>query len=152
MNKDEKATNYETLKHIHLVNKNINKVVSELMKRGEEHDASKMIEPELESFVQETDSLSALTFGSTEYTTNLAKIKPALDHHYANNRHHPQHWKAGINDMNLIDVLEMFCDWAASCKRHADGNLRKSIEHNGQRFEMSPQLIRIFENSVDLFE
>ena len=75
-------------------------------------------------------------------------MKPALEHHYAKNRHHPEHHKNGINDMNLIDLIEMFCDWKASSERQNDGNILKSIEINGKRFHMSPQLIEIFENTT----
>jgi hypothetical protein len=77
-------------------------------------------------------------------------MKPALDHHYANNSHHPEHYKNGIDDMSLLDLVEMICDWKAASERHNNGNIRKSIEVNGKRFEMSPQLIRIFENTADL--
>jgi len=47
-------------------------------------------------------------------------------------------------------LLEMFCDWKAASERHNDGNIRKSIEHNADRFGMPPILVQIFENSVDL--
>lgn len=79
-------------------------------------------------------------------------MKPALDHHYAKNRHHCEHMADGINDMNLIDVIEMFCDWKAATLRHNDGNLRKSIEHNAKRFGMQSQLVKIFENTVDIVD
>jgi hypothetical protein len=37
-------------------------------------------------------------------------MAPALKHHYENNRHHPEHFKNNIDDMNLIDLIEMLCD------------------------------------------
>jgi len=49
-------------------------------------------------------------------------------------------------------VLEMFVDWLASSKRHADGNIRTSIEKNQDRFNMSPQLVALFQNTVEVFE
>ena len=54
--------------------------------------------------------------------------------------------------MNLLDLIEMFCDWSASSQRHHDGNIRKSIEVNADRFGMSPQLTRIFENTASDLE
>lgn len=54
--------------------------------------------------------------------------------------------------MNLIDLLEMFCDWKAASERHNDGNLRKSIEINATRFGMSPDLVSIFENTMLLVD
>jgi hypothetical protein len=53
--------------------------------------------------------------------------------------------------MTLVDLMEMLCDWYASSKRQADGNIRKSIEKNRERFGMSDQLIRIFENTAKEF-
>jgi hypothetical protein len=53
-----------------------------------------------------------------------------------------------MNDMTLLDLVEMFCDWRAASKRHNDGNINKSIEISGGRFNMSPQLIKIFENTA----
>ena len=54
--------------------------------------------------------------------------------------------------MNLVDIVEMFCDWKAATERHHDGNLHKSIEKNAVRFEMNAQLVKIFENTADLFD
>ena len=79
-------------------------------------------------------------------------MKPALDHHYANSRHHPEHFPKGINDMNLVDIMEMICDWKASSERQKDGNLLKSIEMNAQRFGYDDQLKQIFINTAKLFD
>ncbi len=54
--------------------------------------------------------------------------------------------------MNLIDLVEMLCDWKAASMRHHDGNIRRSIEINGDRFGLSPQLVRILENTADLLD
>lgn len=149
---EQQAVNYETTKHIQAVQSRIHKICKLLLDRAENHDRSKLEPPEVQAFTEETKNLSALTFGTPEYYANLEKIKPTLEHHYANNRHHPQHWKNGIEDMNLVDLVEMFCDWDASSKRHNDGNLRKSIEINAKRFDMPPTLTKILENSMELFD
>ena len=46
----------------------------------------------------------------------------------------------------------MFCDWIASSKPHSNGNIRKSIEKNSERFSMGPELTAIFERTADLFD
>ena len=66
----------------------------------------------------------------------------------ARNRHHPEHHKNGIDDMTLPDILEMFADWKASSERQNSGNILKSIEHNSGRFNINPQLVKIFENTA----
>jgi hypothetical protein len=82
----------------------------------------------------------------------LQKIKPALVHHYQHNRHHSEHFKNGIKDMTLIDLCEMLCDWKAASLRHNDGNIRKSIEVNQQRFNYSDELKAIFNNTINELE
>ena len=104
----------------------------------------------MELFTEYTSKLADVTYDSDEYKEYLGKLKPALDHHYANNRHHPEHHKNGIDDMNLIDIVEMICDWKAASERHNDGNIRKSIEINANRFGISPQMVKIMENTADL--
>ena len=123
-----------------------------LTQRGLAHDQTKMDDPELPLFVTYTPKLSTCTYGSDEYKEFLAGLKPALEHHYANNRHHPEHYPNGIDDMNLLDLIEMFCDWKAATLRHNDGNLLKSIEHNAKRFKMSKQLETIFNNTAELID
>jgi hypothetical protein len=145
---EEKACNYETMLHIQRVRNLLNLVVTNLIKRGELHDQSKLNHPEVEYFTQFTSKLSSTTYGSEEYKRIKDELAPALEHHYANNRHHPEHHKDGINDMTLMDLIEMFVDWKAASERHNDGNIKKSIEVNANRFGLSSQLTRIFENTA----
>ena len=137
---------------LELVRNLLNRVVVELLERAQKHDQSKLRSPEVELFTEFTEKLRHVTYGTKEYDEFRSAMGPALAHHYANNRHHPEHFKNGINDMNIVDLLEMLCDWKAASTRHNDGNLRRSIEVNGDRFGMSPQLIKIFENSIPLVE
>jgi hypothetical protein len=150
LTEEQKATNYDTFRHIERVRNLLNKCVAELLLRGELHDQTKMASPEVELFTEYTGKLATCTYGSDEYKSYLKAIKPALDHHYANNRHHPEHHKSGVNDMNLLDIIEMLCDWKAASERHNDGNIRKSIEINADRFGLSPQLVAILENTADV--
>ncbi len=145
---EEKATNFETMRHIEMVRNLINGFVRELLSRGELHDQSKLEHPEVESFAKYTSKLAAITYGSAEYETNLKEMEPALMHHYAKNRHHPQHWKNGVDDMTLVDLVELYLDWCAAASRHNDGNILKSIEKNANKYSLSPQLVRILENTA----
>ena len=144
------AVNFVTMRHIERVRNLINVFVIELLNRAEAHDQSKLEEPEASIFAEKTAQLAELTYGSAEYNQCREELGEALTHHYANNRHHPEHFKEGLEDMNLIDLVEMFCDWKAASERHNDGNIRKSIEHNADRFQMSPLLVKIFENTVSI--
>ena len=142
----------ETIKHRESVRKYIRLITEMRTTRGIKHDASKLESPELEIFTEATPKLAGLTYGSEEYEESLNEIKPALEHHYATNRHHPEHFPNGIEDMTLIDIMELLCDWKASSLRQHDGNLLKSIELNAQRFGFSKQLKKIFINTAALLD
>jgi len=142
----------ETCAHIGMVAKYLGIIEHQLLVRECEHDFSKKHPPESDIFDIYTPKLKGTTYGSDKYKRYLTEMKPALDHHYANNRHHPEHHENGINDMNLIDLVEMFCDWMAATKRHADGDIIKSIEINGERFGISEQLKSILRNTVEVLE
>lgn len=93
-------------------------------------------------------NLRGLTYGSPEYKAELDKMRPTIDLHYKRNSHHPEHYANGIDGMCLLDLVEMLCDWRAATQRHADGDLRKSLVINQERFKMSPQLVSILKNTA----
>ena len=149
---EQRATNAETSKHIMRVQHHLHGIIHGLLRRAEDHDACKLAPPEVDIFTEFTPKLATTEYDTGEYRGFLKAMKPALDHHYANSRHHPEHFKNGVEDMNLLDIIEMFCDWKAATERQHNGNLRQSIEKNADRFKISPQLVKIFENSIELFD
>lgn len=142
----------ETQKHIEKVRHYIRLLTDRLTSRGVNHDKLKLESPEVEIFAEYTPLLAKTTYGSDEYKDALAGMKPALDHHYANSRHHPEHFVNGINDMNLVDIVEMLCDWKAASERQMNGNLLHSIEMNAKRFEYGEQLKQILMNTAKLLD
>lgn len=142
----------ETIRHIENVRKFIRFITDKLTTRGVEHDRPKLESPEVEIFTEYTPMLATATYGSDEYNQSLKEMNVALQHHYAHYRHHPEHFERGINDMNLIDIVEMICDWKAASMRHNDGNLLKSIEINARRFGYDDQLKQILINTAKLFD
>jgi len=141
-------SNIDTAKHIVRVQNLISSVISMLFERGRKHDASKFESPEKEIFDEFTPKLKDSTYGSDEYKCFLAAMKPALDHHYQENRHHPEHFDNGIDGMTLIDLVEMLCDWKAASERHADGDIFKSIDINRKRFNLSDQMYSVLMNTA----
>lgn len=142
----------QTRLHIEHVRKFMNRLIQELIVRAEKHDKTKLEEPEVSIFNEFTEKLGSSTYGSKEYQGFLDDMKPALDHHYRHNRHHPEHHVHGVEGMNLVDLIEMICDWKAATLRHDDGNIRRSIEVNTGRFDLSPQLVNVLMNTVELME
>lgn len=162
----------ETYAHIQEVQRRLGRAIRNLIGRSEAHDQSKLVSPEVEAFDEHTGRLRGTTYGSDEYKACLAAMKPALDHHYAANSHHPEHFAgticvqcgnrddepctcggprtsvAGIRGMTLLDLVEMLCDWKAATLRHADGDIRRSIEVNQARFGYSDELKQILFNTL----
>lgn len=150
MSKDYDST-ADTLKHSQRVGELMMQCISELGERSTKHDRSKTQDPELETFNEMTPKLKDATYGSEEYKGFLVKMKSALDHHYSENRHHPEHFDNGINDMTLVDLIEMLADWKAATERHDDGSLAKSLVIQKERFDMSDQLVELLENTAKHF-
>lgn len=138
----------DTKKHIKRVAFLLEIVKTHIGNRQADHDSSKLKEPEKSTFDEVTPKLKELTYGSEEYHTQLSYMGEALKHHYQMNRHHPEHFENGVNDMSLIDILEMLIDWKAASERHADGNIYTSIEHNTFRFGLNEQLRLILINTA----
>jgi len=138
----------ETTAHCNRVRKFIESMIADLAKRANCHDGSKFGDPERAGLMEFTPLLKGSTYGSDEYKGFLKGLKPVLDHHYAENRHHPEHFENGIRGMTLIDLVEMFCDWRAAVERHANGDIVQSININQKRFGYSDDLKQILLNTV----
>lgn len=138
----------DTLNQIKTVGSHIGEIRQNLKERGLVHDTSKLINPEKEGFDTVSAKLKDCVYNSPEYKASLDELKPILSHHYSKNRHHPEHWPQGVNDMTLMDIVEMLCDWKAATERVKDGNISMSISKNVERFGLSPQLKTILDNTI----
>ncbi len=110
--------------------------IEELIIRIEEHDLSKLSEPEKSILDKYTPMLGNIMFGSDKYKEIMKKMKPMTEHHYAKNKnHHPDLVVGGVAGMSLVDVVEMLCDFCASSERHPKtGNIHRSIEICTKKF------------------
>jgi hypothetical protein len=94
--------------------------VGEMLRRAVVHDLSKYQWVEARAFAEVIFDLKHTTYGTDAYRELLRRIKPSLEHRYA--------------EMSDADRAEMLCDWAAAVRRHADGDLKASIAGNMKRF------------------
>lgn len=138
----------DSLRHIKRVNELLINAATELLRRAVNHDESKLVGTEKAYFDKYMPLLKNTTYGSDEYKAMLEELSFALDLHYKKNSHHPEHYKNGVDDMDLFDVIEMFFDWKAASERHAGGDIMKSIDISENRFNVSPQLAKIFRNTA----
>lgn len=141
---------YDTNAHIQRVRDIMYRAITNLSRRATFHDSSKMDGVEKEGYDAVGQNLRKLTYGTPEYMAQFdhPKLRAALDHHFAHNTHHAEHFENGIAGMSLLDVVEMICDWKAASERHDDGDIIKSIEINIERYEISDQLASIIRNTA----
>lgn len=139
----------DTFTHINNIRKVMTKAIHILQDRRQQHDRSKLESPEKETYDTYIPLLKETQYGTKEYYEIREKMeKEGLKHHYAVNRHHPEHFPNGINDMTLIDVVEMFSDWLAA-SMVSDSSFEDGLLNNKKRFKMSEQLYQIFKNTYE---
>lgn len=138
----------DTLEHIAQVQQLLGRVILDLRKRASAHDRSKLAPPEKAIFDEFTPKLRDSTYGSEKYEQFRAAMGEALAHHYAVNDHHPEHFDDGISGMDLVQMVEMLCDWKAATLRHADGDLDRSIALNRDRFGYGDEVERLLRNTA----
>lgn len=116
--------------------------------RFENHDASKLNNfKEKSGYDKYVPMLQQVTYGSPGYFTIREEMtKNCFALHANANSHHPEHYPDGIDGMDLFDVLEMFCDWFSAAER-SDTDFSTGMKMNQKRFQISPQLMNIFENT-----
>lgn len=113
-----------------------------LLWRALVHDLSKFGPLEFSLFARTTRGFRA-KFGGETYQRTIDSLGPALTHHYRCNRHHPEYWVAGVQNMSLVDLVEMLCDWKAAVRRQVDGDIVRSIAVNRVRYGLSDDLAGI---------
>lgn len=136
------------IKHILRVNDHIREFTTKLNQRGEIHDISKIIPPELEMLEELPDDY-IYEYGTKEYDDMLKRIEPVLKLHHSQNPHHPEFYENGLDGMDLYDICEMFFDWKAASEKQDNGSIWRSLDVGKKRFDMSDQLYNILKNTAD---
>lgn len=147
----------DTLTHSLRVGTLIIQIVKGALDRATTHDLSKTQPPEVDGFNRMTPELSRMRYAgddgkmTDEYAASLAALAPTLEHHYQVNRHHPEHHSDGVAGMTLVDLIEMIADWKAATERMAPGtgDLRRSIQVNMARFQITWQLAQVLLNTAE---
>jgi hypothetical protein len=146
MNKTDNMIN----KHIASVQLRIEKLSLELEKRIMLHDSSKLEEPEHSMWLEMDKEKDKPAYGTSEYFERKERFAKVFEQHYNNekNTHHPEHFLNGVDDMNIIDVVEMLCDWVSYKKVISYTEASKIIDENSERFGISDQLASILKNTL----
>ena len=123
-------------KHIKYVQQNMQLIIDKLTKRAIEHDESKYFPDEVEDHFFSPSRPKGAAYDSDEYREWQETMKnyPGTVLHKTRNDHHPEHY-ADINDMPLIALIEMVCDWKAAHQiQNSEGDWKDSIEINNSKY------------------
>lgn len=133
--------------HILRVQEKLQVIIQILEKRSKNHDRSKLEEPEF-SLWKEMDSEPKYEFNSLEYFEKQKKFRKVFELHYKNNRHHPEYHQNGVNDMNLVDLLEFLIDSISYKEDIRISEALRICEEQAARFQISEQLTQVLKNTV----
>lgn len=129
--------------HIERVRHLLGKCAIILLERGVKHDASRLEKPEKAVLNAIGNRLTNFAYKDKEPEYRFADRKAALDHHYAHNNDHPEHYPNGVDRMSLFDLIEMLMDWKAISEEQPNGvNIDRSVEVSSERLFMIEQLKR----------
>ncbi len=147
----DSATKKSIKKHIKSVQFKLFLIMSEIQKRLESHDDSKLHSPELPLW-EAMDKEPKYPYGSKEYIDKQKRYYAVFKHHYACNRHHPEHFENGIKDMNLVDLIEMLADWISYKDSLSITEAIELVYVQAKRFGFSDETISYMVNTlVDYF-
>ncbi len=139
----------DTYSHKRHVESAMGKIIKALEDRSEHHDDSKLENPEKACYDKYIPLLKETKYGTKEYyAIKDAMENDGLKHHFDANRHHPEHFKNGIEDMTLVDIVEMFCDHYAASLR-SDTGYPAGEKSNAGRYHYPDALLKIFMNTYD---
>lgn len=117
----------DTGKHIHTVQLFLKQIMNNLSDRWKKHDHSKLHEPEKSMYDEFTPMLQSLIYGSDRYKQVLKDMGPALQHHYENNSHHPEHY--GHTQSDDANVLERFLADSDDVRADVSAIIEHYIKH-----------------------
>ena len=138
----------DIIHHISEVSENLLAMKSDLERRAIVHDRSKLEALEFDSFVKTRPQFKKVDYGTKEYQECVNLIKPAIDHHYKNNRHHTAFHKNGFADMNLLDILEMLADWKAASRRSPNLTFKDSLPRAFNKYKIPENMQRHILNTL----
>lgn len=134
-------------RHISHVRKHLDVFIQLLRQRGLRHDESKLKSPEFEMWC-EMDEEPRYKYGSDEYKAKMKRWKHLFKMHYSQNRHHPEHFTFGINEMTLVDLVEMLCDWLGYKDKLSITEAINTVETQMKRFNFTEELRDIMVNTL----
>lgn len=148
MESDEKEFLHSNIIHRYYVNFFLSKIVQEIFLRAHLHDVSKYSDNEFPGFK------GAIYYvrgpWGRENIPNIVKekLRSSIEEHHKVNDHHPEFHPAGMEDMDLIQLLEMAVDWRAAMIRHGNHDIDENIQIGKERFGYPDFFAKILANTL----
>lgn len=117
-----------------------------LIWRAIKHDYSRYNWVELKYNIDNLDKIRYSKYSSYEWKKLTNKNLPHAINHFKKNRHHPEHFENGVEDMQLIDVVEMVCDWKAAARRRYKKLNKKLYNKTAINYKIDGKLYKIISN------
>jgi len=111
-----------------------------LLNRQLNHDSTKLENPEWRRVLYK--------FDKEQFPMSDKDLEQAQHHHYAHNRHHPQRFENGVDDMHIIDIVEMIIDWIGDAYCDKEDPI-EAVKRKSEKYNINPQLMNIFLNTVE---
>lgn len=140
---EETKTLLTILRHQTLVRKYLLALARELEARALLHDLSKLDLDEFGGFVEINQIARKHKFGSPEYKASVQNDAVTL--HYSRNPHHPEFHPGGLNDMNLLDLIEMVVDWRAASETYGKTLMSESLRIQKERYKMTDEQFHLIQ-------
>lgn len=146
---NEKALNTIStiVHHKENVRKRLMYLASEIQKRAETHDDSKLEYPEI-IWQIEMDEEPRYPYGSEEYFDKVKRWEKFFKHHYEHNRHHPDHYEAGLAEFDIVDLCEFMIDITAYFDQIHPADAISTIDKQFDRFGLNETLQQILKNTL----
>lgn len=120
-----------------------------LQSRAIKHDESKLQEPEY-SLWKKMDEEPRYPYGTKEYSSKLKRWQHLFKLHWKDkrNRHHPEHFTSPVVEMDLMDMIEMLCDWLGYKEAVSYSEASKLVDNQCKRFNFPEEFKNLLLNTL----
>ena len=147
------------INHIYRVQTYLVSLINLINNRALRHDRSKLDSPEKDALIHyNEDKLHQYPYGSSEWRAEDKaqraddKVNEAYLHHVKSNFHHPESYLEGVNDMDLIDLLELVADLKADSQEYAGlMTMEEYVTAYCEMHRLPHVLLYIFMNTLERF-
>jgi hypothetical protein len=148
MESDEKEFLERNIKHRYYVSFFLMKLIEDLFLRSNVHDVSKHSDEEFEGFRKSIYYLKGPWGQENRPPEILEQLNESLQIHYKRNDHHPEHFENGMEDMDLVQLLELIADWRAAMIGQDNHDIDETIATGQERFGYPDFMAKILKNTL----